>query len=432
MQKIYILLLYLSICSAGAGVSQSTSREEVLSLFKDTTSIKWIRHYHGLVNSIEQVEISMASDGFNCKGYLSYPKSGTHIELGGNIKGSRLDIRELNEEGLITAYISGVITPEKIEADWQNYNRTIGSKYILFSEIKQTKSTDAINKKWVKWYNGEVAHEKLQLIIFHKEYGILSGFCFNDKGTRMYNVTGTINADKSIFLNFYLDQIEMARFDGKLKGSSLIKGVTNGIGVVNEPLQFELENELTLVEDSYQNFRSSIEILTPDSRNKDFDAYIKQKIQPLIEEINKKVNKSGPSESDLPQPEERLTNRAYIYPDIRFATKELVCGNILYSNTWDKNDKTISFNYDIKKEKEILLEDIWQQKLNMTDTLSKYFTAIGKPGFTYKYFNITPQGLRFFDELDPLYGRKEETIPYAILKKWTRRKSPIRNLINEE
>ena len=86
----------------------------------------------------------------------------------------------------------------------------------------------------------------------------------------MYNVTGTINADKSIFLNFYLDQIEMARFDGKLKGSSLIKGVTNGIGVVNEPLQFELENELTLVEDSYQNFRSSIEILTPDSINKDF------------------------------------------------------------------------------------------------------------------------------------------------------------------
>lgn len=81
-----------------------------------------------------------------------------------------------------------------------------------------------------------------KLIIFHKEYGILSGFCFNDKGTRMYNVTGTINADKSIFLNFYLDQIEMARFDGKLKGSSLIKGVTNGIGVVNEPLQFELEN----------------------------------------------------------------------------------------------------------------------------------------------------------------------------------------------
>lgn len=127
------------------------------------------------------------------------------------------------------------------------------------------------------------------------------------------------------------------------------------------------------MEDSYQNFRSSIEILTPDSRNKDFDAYIKQKIQPLIEEINKKVNKSGPSESDLPQPEERLTNRAYIYPDIRFATKELVCGNILYSNTWDKNDKTISFNYDIKKEKEILLEDIWQQKLNMTDTPVQLF-----------------------------------------------------------
>jgi hypothetical protein len=432
MKKLYFFILWFLIGGVPLIYGQAASHEELQSLFEDSSSIQWFRDYKGLINNIENVDISLAFDGRNCKGYVLFPKSGTTIELSGNIRGNRLDLRELNEEGLITAYLTGSITPGMIQADWENYNHTIGCKYVLFSEKESKKIAGASKKKWVKWYIGEIAHEKLRLILFHKQTTELSGFCFNETGSKMYTVTGKINDDNSVFINFYLDQTEMARFDGKFKGSSLIKGTTTGIGVVNEPLQLELENEIYLTETSYQNFRTSIEILTPNSRDKDFEKYINDKIQPYLEAVNQKKDKSGFSESDIPQPADRLSQRAYIYPDIRFVSKDLICGNILYTNTWDKNDKTIPFNYDSKKEVEIQLDDIWNPKINIRDSLDHYFNSINKSGFSFKYFNLTPQGIRFYDDLNPLFGRNDVTIPYAIIKRWTKRKSLIKNLINED
>lgn len=432
MKNFYFGLFFYFLTSCTLVSGQQPMREEILALFKDTSNIQWIRDYQGRINDLEEIRISLGFDGYGCKGYLTYPNTETFIELAGNIKGSKLDLKELNEEGLITAYLKGIITPGMIEAEWQNYNRTIGSKFLLFTEKPQNKEEEKINKKWVKWYNGEVAHEKLRLILFHKSNNMLSGFCYNADGTKMYQVTGNINDDKSVYINFYRDNIEMARYNGKMKGSGLIKGFTTGIGVVNEPLQFELENEIILNEKSFQNFKSAAEILLPDSKDKDFDKYINDKIQPLADEIFNKMNEKVSSESYIPQPEERLVNRAYVYPDIKFVTKDLICGNILYSNTWEKNDRTIPFNYDVKQEREIQLEDIWNPKLSMQDTLSQYFAKAGKPEFSFKYFNITPQGLRFYDDIHPLYGRKEETIPYAVLRKWVRTKSPVRKLINIE
>lgn len=432
MKNFFYIIILIFIGNLQEVFSQAASRDELESLFEEPGKIQWARNYKGLINNIEHVEISLAYDGRNCRGYVLFPTSETTIELKGILSGNRLDLRELNEEGLITAYIKGILTPGKIEADWENYNQTIGCKYLLYSESEAAKLNPAAQKKWIKWYSGEVAHEKLRLILFQKEPANLSGFCFNDTGTRMYNVTGTLNPDKSIFINFLLDQSEVARFDGVLKGKSLIKGRTTGIGVTNEPLQLELENELSLNETSYQSFSTAIEILTPKTKNKNFEQYIAAKLQPYIDEVNKANTAENMSESHISQPSERLSQRAYIYPDIRFVTKELICGNVLYTNTWDKHDKTIPFNYDVKKKKEIELTDIWNPNLNMQDSLNHYFISVNKPGFTFKYFNLTPQGIRLYDDLDPLYGRNDLTIPYAVVRRWARGKSPVRNLINPE
>jgi len=423
------LLVWLgNICNA---TGQAASKDELEALFDTPDKIQWTRNYKGLINNIESVEISLASDGRNCRGYVLFPKSQTTIELRGILSGSRIELRELNDEGLITAYLKGSLTPGKIEADWENYNHTIGCKYVLYSESEAAKLSPASQKKWIKWYSGEVAHEKLRIILFQKEPEKLTGFCFNDTGTRMYNVNGMLNPDKSIFLNFLLDETEVARFDGKVKSGAIIKGTTTGIGVTSEPLQLELENELNLEETSYQNFRTAIEILTPKLRKGNFEKYILEKIEPYIQEVNSEIVENL-SESHVPQPSERLSQRAYIYPVIRFVSKEIISGHILYTNTWDKHDKTIAFNYDVRKKKEISQDDIWNPKLNMQDTLAHYFESVGKPGFSYKYFNLTPQGIRFYDDLNPLYGRNDVTIPYAVVRRWVKGKSPVRHLINPE
>lgn len=412
--------------------AQGISRQEVLALFEDTTNLQWVRTYNGHVNDMEQAQMSLALNGFYAKGYVYYPKSGTSIELSGTLKGNKILLQELNQEGQIAGYYTGIMNADKMDLNWENFNHTIGSKYLLFADHISSKQASVLNKKWVKWYNGTVTHENLRLILMHKQTSQLSGYCYNDSGTRMYTVIGTLNADKTIHLEFYLDQISMAFFDGVLKGKKTIKGKVTGIGLVNEPLKLSLENELELKESAYQNFRTSVEVLLPDSKDNKFDNYLTNKIQDLLNNIESKIKASNPSESDDPQPEDRLKWRAYIYPEIHFVTKDLICGSILYSTTWESSEKTIAFNYDNKKNKEILEKDLWDQDAHVQDSLKTYFTMHGKTDFTYKYFNITPKGIRYYGDLDPIYGRKEETVPFTEMGNWVNRKSPIKSLVKYE
>lgn len=431
LKKYLLIALVFGIAFSKLG-AQGISRQEVLALFEDTTNIQWVRSYKGRVNDMEQAQMMLALNGFYAKGYVFYPKSGTSIELSGTLKGNKILLQELNQEGQITGYYSGIMNTDKMDLDWENYNHTIGSKYLLYTDHISTKQSNILSKKWVKWYNGTVTHENLRLILMHKQSDQLSGYCYNDSGTRMYTVSGNINPDKTIHLDFYLDQISIANFDGIIKGKNNIQGKVTGIGLVNEALKLSLENELELKENAYQNFRTSVEVLLPDSKDNDFDIYLADKIKDLLNNIETKIKSSNPLESDNPQPEDRLKWRAYIYPEIHFVTKDLICGTILYSTTWENSEKTIAFNFDNKHDKEILEKDLWNKDQNIQDSIKTYFSRQGKTDFEYKYFNITPKGIRYYSDLDPIYGRKEETVPFTEMKKWITRKSPIKSLVKYE
>ena len=132
MKRILYIALLVWLGNISNATGQAASKDELEALFDTPDKIQWTRNYKGLINNIESVEISLASDGRNCRGYVLFPKSQTTIELRGILSGSRIELRELNDEGLITAYLKGLLTPGKIEADWENYNHTIGCKYVLY------------------------------------------------------------------------------------------------------------------------------------------------------------------------------------------------------------------------------------------------------------------------------------------------------------
>ena len=407
--------------------AQQSLVEEVRSLFDESVELEWVNSFSGYINDIIKVEATLGFDGRNCKGIFYYPSSGFSTEVTGTATGNRFLMNEVNEEGLITGKITGEIDQQNIKARWSNYNNSIGCRYRLTNDSETKVNID--ESKWVRWYIGQVSNEILHLILHKKSETEITGSCYNETGSRSYQVTGQLNKDKTLALQFLLGENEMASFTGKMPKGKAIKGSVTGIGLLNESMVFYLDNKLNYEEKGFQSFNTTYEIMLPINGNKDFDDYVKKSSEDWVNECITKSHEKTYKESEIPKPEERLINRAYIYPDIRYVADNLVSGHLIFVNTWTNKTKTKPLNFDLKNDIELSLDQIFTKDLAFRDSLTTYMKSIGRPGFNYVYFNITPEGLRLYDDFEPFQGRNDFIVPYAVIKPWARKTGPLKKLL---
>jgi hypothetical protein len=269
----------------------------------------------------------------------------------------------------------------------------------------------------------------LHLILHKKSTNEVFGSCYNSTGTRSYTVTGSLNDDKSIDLQFLLGEHEMASFKGKMPKGKLIKGKVSGIGLVDEDLSFYLDNKLNFEETSFQSFNTTYEILLPKSGSKDFDKFIKKNTEDWVKECIAKSTAKSYKESEIPAPEERLINRAYIYPDIRYVADNIISGHLIYVNTWTGKTKTKPINFDLKNDVELTMDQLFLKDIAYKDSINSYLVSNGIPIFSYPFFNITPEGIRLYNEFEPINGRNEVVLPYSVLKPWARKTGPLKKIL---
>lgn len=410
--------------------AQQNFTEEVKLMFDDTAHLEWINNYAGYIDNMTKVETSLGFDGTYCKGIIYYPSSGFSTEISGTAIGNRLQLNEISADGLITGKLSGTITKDKLIARWSNHNNTIGCNYSLKNEEELTKSIKKENDdKWVRWYVGKVSDEVLHVILHKKSENEIYGSCYNETGTKSYKVTGTLSDDKTIKLKFLLGEHVMATFSGNMSKRKLIKGQVTGIGMINEDLLLHLDNKINYQQISFQSFSTSYEILLPEYGSKDFDKFIKNSTSDWLKECIDKSNSKSYKESDIPLPEERLINRGYIYPDIRYVADNVISGHMIFVNTWTGQTKTKPINYNLKEDEEIKLDQLFNKELSYRDSLISYLKSNGKSAFNFQYFNITPEGLRLYDEFEPINGRNDFIVPYSVLKPWAKKTGPLKKIL---
>ncbi len=410
--------------------AQQDLSEVVRAMFDDTTHLEWLNTYKGTVDNMTIVEAFLGSDGSYCKGILYYPSSGFSTEIVGSAIGNKLQMNEVNGEGFITGKLLGTITFDFINATWSNQSNTIGSKYRLknVSAIVKTAIKEN-NEKWVRWYKGKVSDEMLHLILHKKTDNEVYGSCYNETGTKSYHVKGMLNDDKSLHLNFYLGEQQMAIFTGKMPRAKVIKGNVSGIGMVNEELNMYLDNKINYQQTAFQSFTTSYEVLMPENGAKEFDRFIKNITGDWVKQCIEKSNSKTYKESDNTIPEERLINRAYIYPDIRYVADNVISGHMIFVNTWNAKTLTKAINFDLNEDKEITLDQLFTKDISFRDSLNIYIKATGNDVFKISYFNITPEGLRVYDDFDPINGRNDIIVPYSVLRPWVKKNGPLKKLL---
>jgi len=84
---------------------------------------------------MNDVVLTLASDGKNIKGKMEYLRSKAVFYLVGEVKKSKLILQEYDSEGLITGYLKGEYVESGIRGQWQNVDNNLGSDLKL-EEVK--------------------------------------------------------------------------------------------------------------------------------------------------------------------------------------------------------------------------------------------------------------------------------------------------------
>ncbi|MEO6037838.1 MAG: hypothetical protein ABIQ93_05440, partial [Saprospiraceae bacterium] len=100
----------------------------IAKLFEQPATIKWIRVFKGRIDDASAVDLTLGYDGRNCRGYLVYTKSKTRIRLDGTLLDSiALQLEERGPGNMVTGHWQGQIRNHQLEADWTNFDLTLGT-----------------------------------------------------------------------------------------------------------------------------------------------------------------------------------------------------------------------------------------------------------------------------------------------------------------
>ena len=441
---VYIFSLFIFVFGGNLSAQTFWTGEPVLGLFEKPEKVEWVKYYKGRFNDMNDVVLTLASDGKNIKGKMEYLRSKAVFYLVGEVKKSKLILQEYDSEGLITGYLKGEYVESGIRGQWQNVDNNLGSDLKL-EEVKNRVEVPSYcgDNKWVRIYTGNIGKDKARMILQKNGAGKVVGtFIFVNK-TNTQKIKGYSDA----FDNFYLSiKDEMNQPQGKIEGSfddrnkfNVYYTKTNGKEFT---CTFHADINLPVGCQEYADYATSYDVLYPKTRNEAFNQWI-EKIMLTWNGKSKKYMNEIVTMRQTPVPSMRQMLRAHAWTDIDVYNSDVISGQIHFSSSWTKNPTSQNLNFNLKSGKEILARDIFKSEFDQVAYAKKYMKnrllqhAYAKDVKflewlnTQKFaaFNFRSEGIYFATDYHPLYGRQSVTIPYKKLKEFFVKNDIIQNFL---
>jgi len=440
MQRFFVFLFAISPILLSAQQSQLDNL--VRGFFKQPEQIQWLKHYAGNIDDVNQVAVTLASDGYNCKGTMTYLRSNEILKLEGHLVGNTLKLAEINKNKDTSGFILGKVLERNIEAEWTNYNGSIG-RLIDLEEVKNRKiSYNSFDHQWVNKYRGVINNdEEVEFILHRLNNNEIKGqaYFFNKK--QLVKVIGTINSSNQIELNL-TDEIgkKMATLEIEPSKVDELQGMLKIANQDSQAASLGLESKMKVKSINYADYMTSYEILYPEIDNRTFNNYLEEQLADWKKECESQIlfiKKKNINEN----PTTRAMRRAYVWFDVEHVSEEVVSIYFSFTNTWNDEIKGRTINFDLKKGVPIELYDIVKKSNSFKNYLNKYIKKQVKnhPYSTQKEFRdwISSQkfnlytfqktGLTFSSLYDEIYGRIKITVPYSELKSFFKKGNPITN-----
>ncbi len=442
MRLLFLLIAILLLPEIGQ--SQSTEREHaVYQLFDKPQKIKWLRHYKGRIDDLNDITMTLAFDGKSCKGMLVYLRSKETFQLKGTIKDGLLDLKEIDQQEEVSGYIRGQITELRLVGEWSNFDYSIGGMLDLHQvETEVIVPTYCGNNKWIYHYKGLLLGGASELILQKDADNSLRGVLYYETTQKSYYLQGEL--DENMLFSMQLKD-EHAQIKGTLSGS-LVEAQT-----INATFQapseqkgvatYQLEDEMLVGCVEFADYMSSYDITYPKTQHRQFNEWIDQLTEDWVyscrqytEEVRKLNQK--------PAPALRAKVRAYAWSDLEMLSDEIISGFITYSNTWSVGLRGQAFNFDLRSGREIMISDIFIDNFDHSRFLKKYISKNIDKHRLYRnsqyrewlattmfpYFTIHKEGISFCSNFNATYGQQRVTIPYSDLIPYLHKENPVRHL----
>lgn len=443
---ILLAALFLSINTQSV-VGQSIT--EMVEVQFEESELKNIRYFRGRLNDINEIVIALGDNGSEYKGVLQYMRSKEIFLLEGKMDFDKLKLIEKDTSQNVTGYITGEINDFLgITGEWYNYNRMIGADIRLLPYQNEPKyPTYCGDNKWVRVYKGFIEEEEVELFLKRGGHNKIRGLIWFANENKSYFAEGYMdNGTRIINLHF---RDENWKSKGSIEGNVSfynddIEG-TYTLDTAKSTYSLYVDKTLSVGCIEYSNYISILEVLYPKTRNLAFNETLKSKIDDWVA-LSKAYVNDYQSQFPALTPTQRHSLRSYFWYDISYISDDLMSLVGTFSNTWEKEANKFVYNFDLKNDKEILLEDLFLENSDYKNTIYTYIREDirNRPYYTdptfqqwilgveFEYFTIRKDGLHFSTPFHGIFGEQHCTIPYTTLLPYLKKDSPISSLIGEE
>ncbi len=432
------------VAAPGASsLPSNISDTAIARLFDKPADIKWVRYFSGRLDDVSSVTISLGSDGSKCRGYLSYPQNRGRFRLEGVLTSDKVSLTEFDTRNQRTGLITGKVKDKKIEADWLNRDSTLGlhldAEEVAVGQVLAAGHCG--DNKWTNRYIGRYNNARADFVISRLHNGAMFGYLWIEADGKTYPLRGNIDDDGTYELNARQPggEIPAAILRGSLKvpQSTEINWVGSG---ERRSLKFALRDNLLMGCYESADYTTSYDAIYPRTRCDVCNAALDKKVQDWITRCKTAFAAQKRDNS----PKNRGSLRASAWADVVFWTDDLFCGYLIFTNSWDDRTEGLSFNFNLKTGKEILLEDLFIKSFNFKKWMEEYsrkespkmakFAAdpqfrewLAKEGFPL--FAIRREGLEMSTLFHPVYGQQRLLVPYSVLKPYMRKDNPLTELV---
>ena len=410
----------------------------VVRLFEKPTEIKWIKRFKGRMDDAAVVDLVLAFDGRNCRGYLTYSKSNVRFQLTGVFEDSiRFRLEERDPVKALTGTYVGVYQNRRLTAEWANAGNTLGN-HLEAQEMPpgQTLNVNCGDNKWANRYLGRYNEARVDMALVRMHEGRLYGFLWVEADAKTYALEGEMDREGNYEITALLPGEKTAGLlSGNLKSSKATDCNWVGSG---ERRTFKLVQGQTMPFGCYEyaDYRSSYDAVYPRTACNACNTWLDQEMKSWTERCKSTLT----TRTEPLSPASRNIHRASAWAEIASWTDNVLCGYLTFTDTWSEQAQGQAFNFDLRTGKPIALEDVFNKGFNAKAWLEEYakkespkmppFAAdpkyrewIVKEGFPL--FTLRRDGLELSTLFHPQYGRQSLTVPYLLLKPYMKKENPV-------
>ncbi len=346
----------------------ATARDTAITrLFEKPAEIKWVKNFKGRLDDASVVDISLGFDGRNCRGYLTYAKSRIRFQLSGTLDTSGFVLQERDLSRNVTGQLKGTLQNKHLEADWTNTDNSLGSKLEAEEVLPgQTMTLNCSDNKWSSRYITRYNGARCDMILVRTHNGGLDGFLWVESDGRTYRLKGEIKNNNSFEMEVLGSADRLAAIlSGKMAPGQNAEVNWVGSGE-RRTFKFTLKDHFLLGCYEYADYATSYDVLYPRTPCPSCNTQLDEQMNKWIERCQTTFNEK---KMNL-DPGSRARQRASAWPEIASWTDLLFTGYITFSDTWNAQPQGISFNYDLRTNKELLLDDLFNKGFNAKQYLS--------------------------------------------------------------